>query len=332
MAVNQAEGWNELNISSEADAFKLIEKALQRQIGDQPCKLNFENWPILTIKLEGEGYNSTITPDMAEALVTLQHTMNRSYARLVHDLGDARRLSHEERDELKFKAKVAPGSSLIEINLGEWAQKIGLALTDKMTPEQLILTVLGAAAIAGTTFAYKAFLRARSEDKKVDAETAARVQLSQEETKRLEHITQLVGVIPKMKYTVEDFDDARVGLLKGVGDANSLTVSGVQLDRAEANTIARSKRSESTDIQANGQYRIVEVGWQQENEVRLKLASADGAREFGASFRDDSLEHGQIALLKDAEWSRETVYLSINATELRGQITTAVVVGVGAAQ
>lgn len=107
MAENQGEGWNELNISSEADAFKLIEKALQHQIGDQPCKLNFENWPILTIKLEGEGYNSTITSDMAGALVTLQHTMDRSYARLVHDLGDARRLSHEERDELKFKAKVA---------------------------------------------------------------------------------------------------------------------------------------------------------------------------------------------------------------------------------
>ncbi len=77
---------------------------------------------------------------------------------------------------------------------------------------------------------------------------------------------------------------------------------------------------------------IMEVRWQQDNEVHLKLASADSAREFVASFKDDSLEHGQIGLLKDAEWSRDTVYLSINATELRGQITTAVVVGVGASQ
>jgi hypothetical protein len=332
MAESQVADWNELKISSEGDAFDLIQKALSDQIGEQPCKLIFDKWPVLTIKLEGEGYDSTITPDLAEALVSLQHALDRSYARLVHDLANSRGLSNEEREALKFKAKVESGSSLIEINLGEWAERVGLALTEKMTPTQLVMMVATVAAIAGSTVAYKDFLDARSEDKKVEAGMKERVLLSQEETKRHALLVQALSGSPKLADAAQDFDQARVEILKGVGDADTLTVSGVTLNREEANTVARSKRSESKNIQANGQYKIIEVGWNHENEVRLKVADAKTGREFVASFKDDSLNHSQITLLQQAEWKRETVYLSINATELRGQITTAEVVGVGAPQ
>ncbi len=329
MATNQAEGWNELNFSSEAEAFDLIQKALQNQIGDRPCKIVFNNWPILTIKLEGEGYNSTITPDLAEALVSLQHALDRSYARLVHDLATSRGLSIEEREALKFKAKVESGSSLIEINLGEWAERVGLALTEKMTPKQLVTMVVTAAVVAGSTIAYKDFLTSRSEDKKIEAGMKERVLLSQEETKRHEILVKALSGSPQLTNAAQDFDHARVDMLRGVGDADSLTVSGITLDRAEANTVARSKRSESKDIQANGQYKIVEVNWSHENEVRLKVADAKTGREFVASFKDDSLNQSQIAMLQNDVWKRKPIYLSINATELRGQITTAVVIGVG---
>lgn len=332
MAESQTADWNELNISSEADAFKLIEKALQHQIGDQPCKLNFENWPILTLKLEGEGYDSTITPDIAEALVSLQHALDRSYARLVHDLATSRGLSLEEREGLKFKAKVESGSSLVEINLGEWAERVGVALIGKMTPDQLVTMVATLAVVAGSTIAYKLFLKARSEDKKVEAGVQERVLLSQEETKRHTLLVQALTGSPKLADAAQDFDQARVDLLKGVGDADTLTVSGITLNRVEANTVARAKRSESKAIQANGPYRILDVGLSHENEVRLKVSDATTGREFVASFTDDSLNQSQIAMLQNDVWKREPIYLSINATELRGQITTAVVVGVGVSQ
>jgi len=332
MTESQTEGWNELKISSEREAFDLIQKALQNQIGEQPCKISFDNWPVLTIKLEGKGYDSTITPDLAEALVSLQHALDRSYARLVHDLATSRGLSLEEREALKFKAKVESGSSLIEINLGEWAERVGLALTDKMTPTQLVMMVATVAAIAGSTVAYKDFLDTRSEDKKVEAGMKERVLLSQEETKRHALLVQALTGSPKLADAAQDFNQARVKLLKGVGDADTLTVSGITLNREEANTVARSKRSESKDIQANGQYKILDVGLSHENEVRLKVSDAKTGREFVASFTDDSLNQSQIAMLQNDVWKRKPIYLSINATELRGQITTAVVVGVGKSQ
>jgi len=320
--------WIDLNIASEDDAFRLIEKALNKELGYQHYRLNFKSWPMLSITLEGEGYNSTITPDLAAALVDLQHAINRSYARLVHQSADARVLSVDERDSLKFKAKVEKGSSIIEVNLGDWMEKLSIALAEKMTPEMVVLSVASVAAVAGGTLAYKAYLRHRSEDKKVEVEMQTRIALSQEETRRQEILTKALSARPELDHARQFFDTARTGLLRGVGDADSVTVSGVQLDNATAHAVARAKRSESREIQLNGTYLILRVDWTQEDEVRLKISDVDSKREFIASFLDQSLGHEQISVLKDAEWKRSPIYLSINATELRGVITTATIVAV----
>lgn len=66
-----------LTIRSEEEAFALLQKALTNELTDQPYALQFDNWPILTLRFVGEGYNSTITPHIAEALIELQHAMNR---------------------------------------------------------------------------------------------------------------------------------------------------------------------------------------------------------------------------------------------------------------
>ena len=324
----QGGNWINLKVTSEADAFKLIEKALNKELGYQPYRLCFENWPVLSIKLEGEGYESTITPDMAAALVELQHAMNRTYARLVHQSANARVLSIEERDSLKFKAKVEKGSSLVEVNLGEWAEKLSTALVDKMSPEQVVLSVVGVAAVAGGTLAYKWYLRHKSEDKKVEADMQARVALSAEETKRHEILTKALTARPEIDHARQYFDAARTDVLKGVADADTVTVAGVKLDNATAHAVARAKRSESKEIQANGNYQILRVDWHQEGEARFKVLNVDTHREFMASLIDESLEHEQIKLLQQAEWERSQIYLSINATELRGEITTATIVGV----
>lgn len=323
------ENWQDITISCEADAFRLIESALNREIGLQPCRLNFERWPILTIKLTGEGYESTITSDMAVALVELQHAMNRSYARLVHQSGNSRTLTADERDSIKFKAKVDKGSSLVEINLGEWAEKLSVALVEKMSPELVVLSVVGVAAVAGSTLAYKWYLRHKSEDKKVEADMQSRVAMSQEETRRYDILAKALTARPEIDHARQDFDLARTEILKSVADAETVTVSGIPLDNATAHAVARAKRSETKDIQLNGNYQILRVDWHQEDEVRLKVLGCDAPhREFIASFRDQSLEHEQIALMQKAEWARRKVYLSINATELRGEITTATIIGV----
>lgn len=325
---NQGMDCRVFSIRSEEDAFRLIESALNKEIGFDPCRLNFDHWPIISIRLTGEGYDSTITAEMAAALVELQHAMNRSFARLVHHSGNARTLTVEERDSIKFKAKVEKGSSLIEVNLGDWAEKMSVALVDKMSPEQVILSVASVAVVAGSVLAYKWYLQHKSEDKKVNAELQTRLALSQEETRRHEILVKALAKNSDIDHARQDFDLARTEILKGIADAKTVTLSGIELDNATAHIVARAKRSETKSIQLNGNYEILRVDWHQDNEVRLKVKGCDEPnREFIATFYDESLEQNQISLMQQAEWARSRVYLSINATELRGEITTATIIG-----
>lgn len=330
MVTETQEGeWIDLKVSTEEEAFRLIEQAMNKELGHQAYRLVFDNWPVLTIRLEGEGYDSTITSDMAAALVELQHAINRSYARMLYDSGNSRTLTADERAGLKFKAHVESGSSLIEINLGEWAEKLSTALVGKMSPEMIVAAVLGCAAIAGGAFAYKAFLRHRSEDKKIEVAMQERVALSQEETRRQNILAEALATQPRLVYVQENFDSARTEILKGVGDADTLTVAGIPLENSVAHSIARAKRTEPRQMQLNGNYEIEQVNWQQEEAVRIKVKGLDeGGRSFVATLVDQSIEQDQVALLKNAEWSRSKIYLSINATEVRGEITTASIVGV----
>lgn len=319
-----------VTISSEEDAFSLIEKALKNELADTPIELKFDNWPMLEIRLQGAGYQSTITAEMAQSLVDLQHAMNRTYARTVRHSSNARKLTDEDRRGIRFKAKVENGSSLIKIDLGPFAEKLALNVVDKMTPELLVITVLGTAATAGGVFAYKAFLKHRSEDKKISVEAEKSIAMSQEETRRLEIFANAVKSAPVLDHVREDFDEARHGIIRGTADAQSMTLSGVTVDSKTAQVVAMTKRSESKPLQLNGNYFIRKADWQIDGEVRLTISHEESNRVFVASFRDDSLKKEQTKIIEDAEWSRCHVYLSVNATELRGEITTATIVDVKA--
>lgn len=265
---------------------------------------------------------------MAAGLVELQHAINRSYARMVHQSTNARPLTAQERQKLQFKAKVERGCTLITVDLSEFSQRLIQSMVDKMGPEQLVIMVVGMAAVGGSLLAYKAFLRQRTEDKKIDAETQQRIALSQEETRRLEIMAKAQRAYPELAHARQDFDAARHEIVRGIGDAKTLAVNTVELDRDSARLVATAKRSETIDIQLNGTYHIKKTDWQQDDEVRLKVVNVDTGREFVASFQDRSLDGEQLKLLQQAEWNRRRVYMSINATELRGEITTAVIVRV----
>lgn len=318
----------EIVVTNESEAFEILERALKNELGDQPFQLKFKGWPTIQIVLEGDGYESTITSDMAAALVEVQHALNRAFARSAHSTSNARCLKTEEKQQIKFKAKVGKGSSLIEINLGEFSEKLASGIMGKMEPGMMTVTVLGVAACAASVFMYKIFLKHRSEDKKIEVEAQKAIALSQEETRRLEVFERAVKANPSLDHVRQDFDAARHEIVRGTSDAKTLGLNGVKLDGATAKVIAMTKRSESKDVQLNGNYFIRKVDWQDTREVRITVGSVGTSHAFTAAFRDDTLHREQIDLLKTAEWDRSQVYLRINATELRGEITTATILEV----
>lgn len=326
--MSEVEGQEQIVIHNEQEAFAYLEAALKNELAASAVAVSFDGWPTLTIRLEGAGYDSTITPDIAEALVTLQHSLNRAYARAVHDTTNARSLTNAEKQNIQFKAKVEKGSSLIEINLGETLEKIGLELITKMTPEMTAVMVLGIGLLGAGTWVMRDYIRRRSEDKQIEENTRAKIALSQEETRRLEIVAALKASAPIMEHVHQDFDDARRDVLKGVGDASKLEVQGIPLTPKDARVVAATPRAETQHVQLNGTYRIEKIDWSQADQIRVWLVNADSARRFIATMNIANMADDQKNLFRDAEWSQAPVYLSVNATELRGEVTTAAIVNV----
>lgn len=318
----------EIVITNEKQAFDLLEKAVKKELGDKAFTLKFERWPVLEIKLEGKGYDSTITADMAAALIEVQRAVNRTYARAVHNSANARTLKDDERQDIQFKAKVKRGSSVIEVNLGDFAEKLASMVTGKMTPEQLTITVLGIAIAGASLLAYKAFLKHRTEDKQIEQTERTKMVLSQEETKRLEIFGRAMKQEPVLVQVRDDFDNARVEIIRSTGDARTLTVNNIQLDNETTRIIGNTTRTESHEVQLNGTYTIHVADLRQQDEVKLRVQRTSDGLEFLASFKDQSLHQDQIKILQDAEWNRHPVYLSINARLLRGAVTVATVIEV----
>jgi hypothetical protein len=317
-----------LRIEDEQQAARYLESALKGQFEDKNVAIEFSGWPILSIRSRGEGYDSTITPDMAEALVQIQHAMNRSYARYVHNSSNARVLTAGEKQDIQFKAKVKRGSSLIEVNLGEYAEKLATALVGKMTSTELVVTILGLAFFAGSAVVTKAFLKHKAEEKLADIEFRKQVALTAQETMRLEVVTAALAGRPKLVATQEDFDDSRREILRSVGDAKTLEVNGMEMPNAVARTIATAPRQRSKDIQLNGNYQIFKIDWQQEGVARLWVGGGGRSGEFIANLSTETLSDQHKTMLQNAEWDRKSLYMQINATELRGEITTAQIVSV----
>lgn len=316
-------------ISSEESAFALLKQALEGEIANEEhVALSFESWPQLQICLRGEGYESTITPEVASAIIHLQQAINRAYSRIVHHHADARSLRDSEKNDIRLKAKVEQGSSLVTIDMSQLAQTIAQQVIGKMTGTEIVLTLLGFSLSAGGVFAYKAFLQARSQDKAIDAQTTQNIAMSEQETERMKIFAAAISRNSIVAKTNADFEDARHELVKCVADAESIEIQGTQVSKAAAKTMAANKRSESLDKQLNDIYVILSVDHRDDEEVKLRLSRVQDGMEFNARFKDHSLNQQEIEKLKNAQWSRSQLYMSINATELRGEITSASIVGV----
>lgn len=318
----------ELIISNEIDAFHAITKALKQELPDD-IKLNFDGWPKITIELEGDGYSSTLTPTIMAALVELQQGLNRTYAKIVLDR-NARHLRDEERQMLEFKAKVEDGCTLITVDLKDYAKNLIENLSGKMSGNQLTVIAVTAITAWASTTVMKSNIESQAAGKQIEEATKKDIQLSVQETERMKIFADAINQNTALLAVQQDARETNLAMLKGVSDAAKIELNGIGLNKDEAKAIATNARATSKEIQLNGNYHVLQVDTSLPDIVKIRVLHLDSKREFIAKFKDDSLDQKQIKLLQEAEWKKPKgkVYLSVNATELRDEITTATIVSV----
>lgn len=317
-----------IKITSEEVAFEVLNQALNQGFGGQHIELDFENWPILELKICGSGYESTITAPIASAIVEIQRAINRSFSLIVHGRNSAAFLTDEERNAIQLKVKVEEGSTDLTFNLQQFAEKLAVEAVNKMSSEMVAITVIGTVALICGTYAFKHYFNKRTEEKTIAEDVKKSVALSQEETKRLEVMANAINKVASLRFVENNVDQARNSILKSVSDADRLSFNGVSIDSESARLAVTNKRDTAIDVQLNGTYHVTETNLKKTAEIKLGIRRVQDGKEFSASFLDYSLDGDQIKLLQEAEWGRTPVFLSINATELRGEISSAQVISV----
>ncbi|KMN47934.1 hypothetical protein VL04_00655 [Chromobacterium violaceum] len=315
-------------IDNEEEAFVVLKQALEGRFEGQVIVPEFHNWPVITFRYSGERYHGTLTPSMMKGLIEIQEGLNRTFASLVYEHNDARHLRDDERSSIEYTAKVEEGSSLVTIDLSTMATQLVNQMAAKMTGTELVIVALAGMAVWGAKAAYSKYLDTKTRQRELDIQH--KMSANMVENTRI--LTEAITRDQRLPAILSLADNARHTLIRGATTADAVELNGEALDHGTVMSLAQARRERARSVQLNGNYYIRMVDTSHPDMVKLKVESVLNGQLFSATFMDETLEHRHIELLQRAEWNREKVFLAINGSELRGQVTSAEVLSVAEAQ
>lgn len=305
-------------IRSEEDAYEVLRRARDRELGPYN-RIVFDGWPTLNLYLQGEKFHQSITPTVMKGLLEFQKGIYRSYAAAKYD-HPAKRLSEKERDELEIRVDVNDGSSDLEVNFQELAEKLFAQMVGKMDAQDIVITIVTIAVLYFGTSAYRSFLENRKETriKEISDETqretlAALKYTSEQETKRAQIIADLAKDNSKVDNIAQIAFDAQTDVVKALAAGSTAKVEGIPLTAEVAESLTQNARRKSEEVRLDGVYRLIKLDWTDPSKFKVKVFNTKSGITLDAEVQDDSLTGKYKEALREAEWGRSPVVLKINA-------------------
>jgi hypothetical protein len=310
---------NILVIRSEEDAYSFLESA---RSGTSPSYkgVRFDGWPSLELLIKGDKFNQSITPSVMRGLLEFQRGIYKAYA--VAKYGEsAKRLTEEEREQLEIKVDVRSGSSQLGINFNQIAIHIVDQLTEALTPGETIFLVVFISLLFFGNSAYKNYLEDRRKTRAEDARSDAQKQLleaqkfqTEQETKRTEIIASIAKDSIRNMQIVESSHDAQHGILKSLAAGTESRLGDeIALSQTLSKALAANPRKAAKEVRLDGSYRITRIDWSGIGSFRVRVEGVDNGLNLDADVQDDSLDGKHKEAIKAAEWSRQPVWLQVNA-------------------
>lgn len=327
-------------ITSEEEAWRLLEQFVKGEVelGDAP-QFEFKGWPEIEVYLPATPIKGSISPTMMTAFIELQKAIHRSYQLVSSNSADLRTLTTHEREQLEIRVKVGEGSSEYDIDIGAIIQRIGLEAVAKMDGTTIALTILGVAVIIGSTTAFSSWLGHKAEVRKAEldadekkASLTFQTALVDSTAANMKILAAAIQKQPLLDDVEGVTEPARTQLIKSLGEEGGGKAFGVKLDAREAQEIAYQKRQQSETVRLAGNYRVIKVDTSVPDGFRVTLGDEANDREIVASMQDALISEDHKKAIREAEWSKRSVYVEMTAKKLRHRIVDAVVLSAGAAK
>jgi hypothetical protein len=321
-----------IRITNEDEAWDALKDELG-SVDDSPIALAFAGWPFIEIHLPQTPEEATIAPSMMEALVELQRTIYRAHTFLAADTGNLRTLSRLEREKFEFRVKVSAGSSDYKIDLTEIAKSLGEDVIGKMNGQDLTITIVAIALIVAGAVAWKAWLRAKTEQRKTESDDIQKREWLQMYQSQLQHDTGRIELLaraierhPIIGEVEASAESARTEIVKAVGDERGGSVLGVHMSPEIAAEIVTTKRQQSTEVRLAGVYRVGKVDTTASDGFRVTLVDEKTGEELSASLIDAIISAEHRDAIQQAEWRKQPVFVELTARRLRKRLVDAIIV------
>ncbi|SEQ24581.1 hypothetical protein SAMN03080615_00878 [Amphritea atlantica] len=325
----------EVVLKTEIDAFNLLRSINDGSIDADDIKLKFDGWPLAQIHLVGPKYHNSITPSIMKAFIELQRGIHRAYAYAEYGTYNVNKLTVEDKKKLELAIGVEDGSSIFNIDLQEILDKAFGSAVSKMSSKELVLLIIVLGSLYAGNTAYKDYLQDRKdarqkeiiiEEKKAHIETFQF--MSAQETERMKLIRDIAKSYPAIDNVQRHAHDTATEVFKRAGMAEKIGVGGAEITGEEAQLLTRNAKRKSAEVRLDGSYRLMEVNSSFINGFKVKVRNVDSGAVFWAKVQDTSLTEPNKAALIDAEWGKVPVKLKINAKDLAGSISQALIVDV----
>jgi hypothetical protein len=278
-------------ITNKKEAWELIHQLGTAKVKAENIDLKFRNFPKLEITYSGDQFRGSLPYRTFDALKEVQDDVYRAYALAKYN-DERKLLSKKERDSLEIVVNIKPGSSLVEVGLGEQAEKIMLEALSKMEPQHVIVVV----ALFAIAYAAPKIVKQFQETRRKEIDNKRDIDLSEQETKRLGDLTKVIESQTEQTRLFVDtiFKNAESTtsrLARVVRTDDTVKIADFEvMDRAEVKEEFKTSREKKPDIQIiNQEFMVKKIAWKNDYLTRVVTLEFEG-KELGAEFPNEKNE------------------------------------------
>lgn len=311
-------------IKNEQEAWEALRLALDGKI-PETAQVSFEGWPIFKLTIQGKDFDGSIPTRIMPPILELQKEIHRIYCRAKYQTEDTRSLKQEDRDQLELVVDIQKGSTKFITDLAKALNEI--IKSSNMNGTQVLILLVAVGAMITSTVGWKDWLQTKE---RLHGEETT-VELSQEETKRLELVTKALTERPELKKTQDSLDDFKSDLSKRLKAEDRINVAEQPIiTGARAAEIVPSPRVAAQEIRLDGEFEINEVKFPKQfgGSYRFAVTRVLDSKHLVVDAAPGVLSDEQITILKDGAFGVKRVLMQINARESRSGITGANLVSI----
>lgn len=316
-----------IEIGSIEQALDLLRRLDEGTLtADEIGEIHLGEWVNSHVHLE-LGLHSEITAPYMEAFLNTQNSVYRLVALIKYGAADIRHLTQDDLEEFQVKVKVAEGSSDMVGKVSDAVSKMAELAVDKMTPEQLMITLLGFGVLISTTVGFKAYLNykqkkrvaeLRNEERKAELEAMQYATHEQAETARIAiEAMSKVGDIGTR--AVSAAASVNAGMLKAASQTLESDIDGTHLHRVEARDLRTSARRPVTKMIVEREMRVVDINTSDPIQTTVIVEDGDGDQ-HRLVFADRLVEERDVQKLHESLRTRAPVWLRLDVKDVGGEL------------